>query len=225
MIATDAAGFAVMMAEWEESQARHAAAESLASEQERELKAAAELAALETGRADAVADLLDRYATLFLGGQTIISLDEVGLGLALKSYATSDSEVVFRVLDRLPPSERDEVSFELTRATTNDDLARFPVELLLRLKTEMTGGWQTEAEDAEIARIDTAALAIAEAPKDAFAAIGDSETGTFEDPVITGETLEERLTQIRAYYDQFSVSRATTDNCHQAAKSALDKMG
>jgi Domain of unknown function (DUF4157) len=223
----DAAGYQASLLAWQERERQRQEAQSRAAEQ---ATAAAKPPA--PSRTAVAGELITKYVGTF-------GTDTTGLGQDLAGRALSDPELVPVVLDRVSWMSRDNVAYEVSRALTDDQVAALPVKVRERLAQEMDGGWRTSEEAAQIARLRPAVgAADAGTPTAADAGTpaqqgpaGDAAgrartpTGTMAAPVVDGKTLDERVVQLRAFYDTYWVSRASTDNCHEAAKAALEKMG
>jgi hypothetical protein len=224
LVRLDAAAFAARRQAWLDEQARLAAAppapapEPAAAPQPDPAKAA-EVTARQ------VTALIGKYSTYVAG--ISVSLDEAGLGVAVRSFATSNPAFVIAVLDALSWGDRDDVAYEMVQGLTDDQVAVLSPELAERLAAELGGGWRSKAELAQVTRLTrTDAVAVLAPPQEGEAAV---RTGPGPDdltgPALDAGTLEDRVVQIRAFYDKYWVSRTTTDNCHLAAKAALEKMG
>lgn len=211
----DAAGYAASVQAWQEREQRRAATTGTTGTPP---------APAPRSRSQVAADLLNKYGS-GVGG------DAAGLGADLAGRAVTDPELVPVVLDGVSWWKRDDVAYETTRKLTDEQLAALPSTVAERLAAELAGGWRTAEEQAQLARLHPAgapstkaAEAAEKTPGDAAARARDA-TGTMASPVLDGVTFDQRVAQIRAFYDTYWVPRASTGNCHEAAKAALEKMG
>jgi hypothetical protein len=224
--ATDAATVAKMKEAWgkKKQKMEEESAQKLKAEAEsKKLEAWEQSEEAEQQRTTIARTFLARYATYIPNTSMYINLDESGLAGALIDYAKTDANVVLHVFEGLDASDPDDVAYEMACNATDKELAKFDHRVLACLKMAMTGGWQSDEETKQIARINGV---LDVQPKATHATmLEDPATGKLELPRIDAETLEKRIEQIHIAYDEYFVDRNTTGDCLKATKAALAKMG
>ena len=94
-----------------------------------------------------VGELIDKHSGI-LG-----SLDEEALGRELAQRLPAENDLAMQVMRALDNSDRDDVAVALTSALSMTRLGSLSEDLRMTLVREMVGGWVTDEDEAQIAKV------------------------------------------------------------------------